>query len=55
MSLFINNHVKPVVQLEITELLQYEGGKKMRKYFLVITIGLFLYGCGTAAKESEFW
>lgn len=27
----------------------------MKRLFLVAIIGLFLSGCGTAAKESEFW
>jgi hypothetical protein len=28
---------------------------KMRKLGLLILVGLFLMGCGTAAKESQFW
>lgn len=27
----------------------------MKKLFLILIIGLFFAGCGTAAKESEFW
>ncbi len=27
----------------------------MKRLFLVGVVGLFLSGCGTAAKESEFW
>ena len=27
----------------------------MKKLGLLLLIGLFLAGCGTAAKESEFW
>ncbi len=27
----------------------------MKKFGFLILIGLFLAGCGTAAKESEFW
>lgn len=27
----------------------------MKRLLLVGVIGLFLSGCGTAAKESEFW
>ena len=27
----------------------------MKKLGLLMMIGLFLAGCGTAAKESEFW
>ena len=27
----------------------------MKRLFLVAIIGLFLSGCGTAAKDSEFW
>lgn len=26
-----------------------------KRLFLIGTIGLFLLGCGTSAKESEFW
>lgn len=27
----------------------------MKKWIMVGMMGLFLAGCGTAAKESEFW
>ena len=27
----------------------------MKKLFLLVLVGLFFSGCGTAAKESEFW
>ena len=27
----------------------------MKKLFLVVFIGLFLSGCGSAAQRSEFW
>lgn len=27
----------------------------MKKLIMVIVLGMFLSGCGTAAKESEFW
>ena len=27
----------------------------MKKLFLLLLLGLFLYGCGAAGKESEFW
>jgi hypothetical protein len=29
--------------------------KQMKKFFLILFIGLFLSGCGAAAKQSEFW
>jgi len=27
----------------------------MKKLFLLLLTALFLYGCGAAARESEFW
>lgn len=29
--------------------------KTMKKWVVIGMIGLFMAGCGTAAKESEFW
>jgi hypothetical protein len=27
----------------------------MRRFLLVLLLGLFISGCGAAARESEFW
>ena len=27
----------------------------MKKWLLILLLGLFLSGCGAAARESEFW
>ena len=27
----------------------------MRRFLLVLLLGLFIYGCGASAKESGFW
>jgi len=27
----------------------------MKKFFLLLLLGLFLYGCGASARNSEFW
>ena len=27
----------------------------MKKLFVVIMLGLFLYGCGATAQQSEYW
>jgi hypothetical protein len=31
------------------------GNIRMKKWILLILMGLFLYGCGAGAKESGFW
>ena len=27
----------------------------MKKWLIILSLGMFLYGCGAAARESEFW
>ena len=27
----------------------------MKKLWILLLLGMFLYGCGAAARESEFW